>query len=52
MEATQIEAKKYSYLWKVYDFTKDRTFNQVHEAHPYCSAPVKSMSKQPSDESL
>ena len=40
----EVEQRKYSYLWKVFDISGDKTFQQVHDSHPYCTNPLKSLS--------
>ena len=44
-EVKKFEQRKYAYFWKVYNFENGRTFKEVHDGHPYCIKPAKSMSK-------
>jgi hypothetical protein len=38
-------ATLYAYHWKTFNFANGKSFKEVHEEHPYCKDPVKSISK-------
>ena len=40
-----VASSEVNYFWKKFDFTSERTFNQVLNEHPYCKNPIASTSK-------